>query len=64
VKGESTGGSDVDILVVSERIPRNNLEIAGLKIRIGELLNLPPYHPFEFIWRMKKENGTLRELKS
>jgi hypothetical protein len=50
--------------VVSERIPRNNLEIAGLKIRIGELLNLPPYHPFEFIWRMKKENGTLRELKS
>jgi len=34
--------------VVSERIPRNNLERAGLKIRIGELSNLPPYHPFEF----------------
>jgi len=48
VKGESTGGSDVDILVVSERIPRNNLERAGLKIRIEELSNLPPYHPFEF----------------
>jgi len=34
--------------VVSERIPRNNLERAGLKIRIEELSNLPPYHPFEF----------------
>ena len=48
VKGESTGGSDVDILVVSERIPRENLERAWLKVKIEELSNLPPYHPFEF----------------
>jgi hypothetical protein len=41
--------------VVSERIPRNNLERAGLKIRIEELSNLPPYPPFEFHLANRKE---------
>jgi len=47
VEGRSTGGSDVDVLIVSDRIPRGNLERARLKVRIEELSSLPPYHPFE-----------------
>jgi predicted nucleotidyltransferase len=47
VKGESTGGSDVDILIFSESLPRSNLERAKIKVKIEELSNLPPYHPFE-----------------
>lgn len=56
VKGESTGGSDVDILVFSESLPRNNLERAKIKVKIEELSNLPPYHPFE-IHLVNKEEG-------
>ncbi|MBO3802203.1 MAG: nucleotidyltransferase domain-containing protein [Candidatus Brockarchaeota archaeon] len=48
VKGESTGGSDVDVLIVSKNVPRNNLERAKIKVKIEELSNLPLYHPFEF----------------
>lgn len=47
IKGESTGGSDVDILIVSEGISGNNLERARIKVKIEELSNLPLYHPFE-----------------
>lgn len=48
IKGESTGGSDVDILIVSEGVPESNLERARIKVKIEELSSLPPYHPFEF----------------
>ncbi|MBO3799389.1 MAG: nucleotidyltransferase domain-containing protein [Candidatus Brockarchaeota archaeon] len=56
VKGEPTGGSDVDILIFSESLPRNNLERAKIKVKIEELSNLPPYHPFE-IHIVGKEEG-------
>ena len=47
VEGTWTGGSDVDILIVSSRAPRRVREIAELKARIEEEAGLPPIHPFE-----------------
>lgn len=47
VKGKAVGGSDVDILIVSGEMPKSNLERAKIKIRIEELADLPPHHPFE-----------------
>ncbi|MEM1937339.1 MAG: nucleotidyltransferase domain-containing protein [Candidatus Caldarchaeum sp.] len=47
VKGDAVGGSDVDILVVSQHTPASNLERAKLKLRIEEEAGLPLYHPFE-----------------
>jgi len=48
IKGEATGGSDIDILIVSKKIPKSNIERSEIKIKIEELSNLPFYHPFEF----------------
>ncbi|MEM3712847.1 MAG: nucleotidyltransferase domain-containing protein [Thermoproteota archaeon] len=56
VKGEHTGGSDVDILIVSKDVPKSNLEKAKIRLRIEELANLPLYHPFEF-HIVNKEEG-------
>ncbi len=47
VREDQVGGSDVDILVVSENTPRKTLEKARIKAQVEEKLNLPPYHPFE-----------------
>ncbi|MEM0027795.1 MAG: nucleotidyltransferase domain-containing protein [Ignisphaera sp.] len=46
-RGDNVGGSDVDILIVSEYAPKKPIEIAKLKAFIEEILNLPYYHPFE-----------------
>lgn len=48
VKGEATGRSDIDILIISKNIPKNNIEKAEIKMKIEKLSNLPLYHPFEF----------------
>ncbi|MBO3839933.1 MAG: nucleotidyltransferase domain-containing protein [Candidatus Brockarchaeota archaeon] len=48
VKGEYTGGSDVDVLIVSKEVPRSNLERVKIRMMIEEFASLPPYHPFEF----------------
>ncbi|MEM2106944.1 MAG: nucleotidyltransferase domain-containing protein [Candidatus Bathyarchaeia archaeon] len=42
-----TGGSDVDILIVSDRLPEDFRERCGLKAKIEEKAELPLYHPFE-----------------
>ncbi len=55
VKGEATGGSDIDVLIVSKSMPKSNLERAGIKLRIEELAGLPPYHPFELHLADEKE---------
>ena len=47
VRGDSVGGSDVDILVVSRNAPSKPIDIARLKAVIEEKLCLPYYHPFE-----------------
>ena len=47
VKGVQTGGSDVDILIVTDRQIKSNKERAQLKAAIEEKAGLPPIHPFE-----------------
>jgi len=44
VRGDYTGGSDIDILIVSELIPEGLLKKAELKRSIEELANLPLIH--------------------
>ncbi len=47
IRGDHVGGSDVDILIISEEIPGKAIERAEIKAIIEEKLNLPSYHPFE-----------------
>lgn len=47
VKGHETGGSDVDMLIIADHLPRNFKARGNLKARIEEEANLPLYHPFE-----------------
>ena len=47
VRGDQVGGSDVDILIISQNVPRKAIERAEIKALIEEKLELPPYHPFE-----------------
>jgi predicted nucleotidyltransferase len=47
VRGDITAGSDVDILVVSDRLAGGALARARLKVRAEERAGLPEYHPFE-----------------
>ncbi|MBO3801191.1 MAG: nucleotidyltransferase domain-containing protein [Candidatus Bathyarchaeia archaeon] len=47
VKGQAVGGSDVDILIVSEKLPDDFRSRGSLKAKIEEEAGLPLYHPFE-----------------
>ena len=47
VKGRATGASDVDILIVSDRLPKSCKSRGELKAKIEEEAGLPLYHPFE-----------------
>jgi len=47
VEGKATGGSDVDILIVSDKIPENSRGRGNLKAKIEEMAGLPLSHPFE-----------------
>lgn len=47
VKSEATGGSDVDVLIVSKYVPASGIERAKLLLKIEEGAGLPSYHPFE-----------------
>jgi len=47
VSGRAVGSSDVDILVVAEKLPKSHLERARIKALVEERCGLPHYHPFE-----------------
>ena len=47
VRGEAVGGSDVDILIIVDKLPRGVLERAETKESIVERAGLPYYHPFQ-----------------
>ena len=47
VRGDYTGGSDIDILIVSNRIPEGLLKRAELKRSIEETANLPITHQIQ-----------------
>lgn len=47
VEGSAHGGSDVDILVVSEQTPKRLGERSKIIADVESKLNLPLHHPFE-----------------
>lgn len=47
IRGQATGASDVDILIISDQLPKNCKDRGELKAKIEEAANLPLYHPFE-----------------
>jgi predicted nucleotidyltransferase len=47
IRGGATGGSDVDMLIVSQNVPRKVLERSRIKVKIEDMAGLPIYHPFE-----------------
>lgn len=47
IRGQATGASDVDILIISDQLPENGRDRGNLKAKIEEASNLPLYHPFE-----------------
>lgn len=47
IEGRATGGSDVDVLVVSDMIPKVPHGRAEVKVAVIERLGLPLHHPFE-----------------
>lgn len=48
LSGKFTAGSDVDLLIKVQKVPKSLRERAELEARIEELSGLPDYHPFEF----------------
>jgi len=64
VRGDYTGGSDVDVLIISSQAPQKARERSRLKIIIEERLDLPYYHPFELHVLKPEEAGLyLRRAK-
>lgn len=63
VRGKAVGGSDVDILIVSREMPKDNLGRARMRIRIEELAELPPCHPFELHLADVEEAGWYKGLE-
>ena len=46
VTGKSISASDIDILVVCEKLPSSMMERAKIKAWLEEKANLPPIHPY------------------
>ncbi|MEM2922266.1 MAG: nucleotidyltransferase domain-containing protein [Candidatus Bathyarchaeia archaeon] len=46
-EGLATGGSDVDVLIVANSLPRDFRARAEAIARIEEMAKLPLYHPFQ-----------------
>lgn len=55
VEGRVTGGSDVDVLIVADRLPGDFRVRGNLKAEIEEAANLPLYHPFEIHMATREE---------
>jgi len=47
-RGDAIASSDLDLLIISDRIPESARERAGLIARIEEEAKLPLHHPIEF----------------
>lgn len=57
IRGDATGGSDIDLLIVSQNISKKALDQAKIKVEIEEMAGLPLYHPFEIHLATKDESG-------
>lgn len=56
IMGDATGGSDIDMLIVSKNISEKALERAKIKVEIEEMAGLPLYHPIEMHLATKDES--------
>ena len=54
VEGKQTGGSDVDILIITKK-KHGNIERGKIIAKIEEEAGLPPFHPFEIHLVNEKE---------
>ena len=64
IEGKAVGGSDVDILIISNQLPDNKRERAEIIAKIEEGAKLPLYHPFEIHLVDEKEaKWYLRHIK-
>ena len=64
VRGELVGGSDIDILIVSDNVPEGNIERAVLKAEIERLAKLSRNHPFEIHLANRRETKWYYKIKS
>ncbi|RLI06519.1 hypothetical protein DRO24_04835, partial [Candidatus Bathyarchaeota archaeon] len=55
VRGEAVGGSDVDILIIVDKLPWGVLGRAETKENIVEKAGLPYYHPFQIHLATREE---------
>ena len=55
VEGKAIGGSDIDILIVCDKIPEKSKDRADIIVKIEELAKLPLFHPFEIHIVNKRE---------
>jgi len=55
IKGRLTAASDIDVLVITENLPKKILERARVKEKIERLAGLPPYHPIQLHLLTKDE---------
>ena len=54
-EGRQTAASDVDVLIIAEKLPQKPSERRTLKIRIEDEANLPEYHPVQIHLITKEE---------
>ncbi|MGQ9469690.1 MAG: nucleotidyltransferase domain-containing protein [Nitrososphaerales archaeon] len=47
IKGKLIAASDIDVLIITENLPKTILERARVKEKIEKLARLPPYHPVQ-----------------
>ena len=58
IEGHATGGSDVDVLIVADRLLKDFRVRGNLKAEIEEVAGLPLYHPFEIHLATREEAET------
>jgi len=64
VEGRGTGGSDVDILIISDNVPSKAKDRWELKAIIEERAGLPLYHPYEIhLVNRKEAEWYMRHIK-
>jgi len=54
-EGKATAASDLDLLIVSNSIPRSSRKLAELKVAIEDEAKLPVHHPVEFHFTTPEE---------
>ncbi len=56
-RGDAIASSDLDLLIISDRVPETSRKRAELIVRIEEEAKLPLHHPIEFHLIQNKERS-------